>query len=69
LHSRGLRAAALEGKYGLVFGVIIGLLYVIALSVVSSALYQYATTKSASGGFSADTLASAWGPRKKRSLF
>lgn len=65
------------GMPGLWVGIAIWVVYIIALSVVSSALqgiftaalYQYATTKTAPAGFSADTLSSAWGPKKKRSVF
>jgi len=37
--------------------------------IFTAALYQYATTKTIPAGFSADSLASAWDPKKKNSLF
>jgi hypothetical protein len=71
-----IAAMYLGGMPGLGIGVGVWVLYLIALSVVSSALqgiftaalYQYATTKTAPAGFSVDTLSSAWGPKKKKSL-
>ena len=66
----------LGGMPGLWIGVGVWVLYFLALSVVGSALqgiftaalYQYATTNTAPPEFSAGTLSSAWGPKKRKSL-
>lgn len=68
---------ALGGAQGVWIGMAFAVLYVLALSAVSSALqgifiaalYQYATSQTAPAGFSAETLSSAWGPKQKKSLF
>jgi hypothetical protein len=72
-----IAAIALGGMPGMWIGLGLFVLYILALSVVSSALqgiftaalYQYATTKTVPAGFSSDALASAWGPKQKKSLF
>lgn len=72
-----IAAMVIGGMPGMFAGLALMILWILALSVVSSALqgiftaalYQYATTKTIPVGYSADSLASAWGPKKKRSLF
>lgn len=71
-----IAAAVLGGMPGLWIGLGVWILYILALSVISSALqgiftaalYQFATAKTVPAGFSADTLSAAWGPKRTKSL-
>jgi hypothetical protein len=71
-----LAAMFLGGMPGLWTGTGVWVLYILTLSVASSALqgiytaalYQYATTNTVPAGFSADRLASAWCPKEQKTL-
>jgi Family of unknown function (DUF6159) len=59
------------GQSGMLAGIVLAVIYWLLLSIISSALqgifvaalYHYARTKQATGGFRIDELASAWQPR------